>query len=186
MKLSQWRPAFKRFMAKHIQIEGYGVSEPDQYDIFLAHMPPLRDVKLTRSPPDIVNGVAYQDLWLLARYPGSTPYNELPIGFLEGLYANLVIHLELEHGSLDDAANPGVPLLQGLSTQQVETPVKVSELSYANQDWLAEVHLIIRIDFNAQPETPIPTILLNGMDLEVYRSTLRDLEDATLDWRIVL
>lgn len=184
--MSQWRNAFKRFIARYVTITGYGVAEPDTYGVFLAHLPPLSEVTYTRTPPDIVMGSAVQNLFILARYPGSIPYSALPIDTLEGLYCTLAMHINLEHGKLDDLATPGVSLLQQCSTLKIDNPVIVHETSYANQDWVIEVHFGVKIIWNAQPETPIDTILLDGLDLEIYRSTLRDLADASLDGILTL
>ena len=181
MKLSQWRPAFKRFIIRYVDISGYGVAEPDEYGIFLAHLPPLTDVEYTRSPPDIVQSSATQHLYLLARYNGETPYRDLPIGALEGLHSNLSLHCLLEHSKLTDATLPTIPLLISLSAAKVSQPVRVEELSYANKDWLAVVEFVFDIAWYGEPETTIGTILLQGLNLEVYRSTIADINTATLD-----
>jgi hypothetical protein len=181
MKMSIWRPALKTFLAKYITISGYGVAEPDTYGVFLAHLPPLTEVTYTRSPPDICQGQAIQNIFILARYPGTQTFNDLPIASLEGLYCSLVMHFELENGKLVDPLHPGIPLLQQCTTTKIDEPVKVHEVSYANQDWVIEIHLGIRIVWNAEPEIPIDTILLEGLNLEIYRSTLKSLSDASLD-----
>lgn len=186
MKMSQWRPALKSFLARYISISGYGVAEPDTYGVFMAHLPPLAEVLYRKSPPDIATGEAIQHVYILARYPGTMQYNDLPLATLEGLYCTLILHCELENSKLVATTAPAVPLLQSLATMRVDFPLKVEELSYANKDWLVVLHLALKLTWNAEPEVPLDVILLNGIDLEVWRSTLKAIPDATLDWKITL
>lgn len=190
MRLSQWRPSFLAFINQYLDFEGgFGLSMPTTVGAFVGHVPPLFNTEYSPIPPDTAVGKAEQWFFLLARFPYDIPYKDLPIGALEGLHASMCLRLLWNWSRIRDTTgrqgyDPYKPLLSGLAVIESDYPVKVSEDSYENRDWLIQLTWKTVITFEAEPEEPIDPILLTHLDIDVYRSTLRDISIATLDKRI--
>lgn len=190
MRLSQWRPSFLAYLNQYVDFSGgFGLSVPEAYGVFVGHVPPLFRVSYSTHPPDSAIGYGEQWWFLLARYPYSTAYKDLPIALLEGLHCSLTLRFLWSWGRILDATarpdwNHQQPLLNSLELLTPEYPVQVKEDSYENRDWLVQLTWKARLMWNAEPENPIPSVLLTNLDLDVYRSTLRDITDATLDMHL--
>ncbi len=187
MRISQWRPAFYQFINEHLDYSGgFGLSMPTTVGAFVGHLPPLFNTFYRTLPPDSAVGQAEQWLFLLARYPYDIPYKDLPISVFEGIHATMAMRLLWNWSRIRDVTDrpgfdPNAPLLTGLTVMQTDYPVKISEDSYENRDWLITVTWKTIITFDAEPELAIDPVYLSELDIDVYRSTLKDIKTAVLD-----
>lgn len=165
MKISEWHPAFKRYVERYVVVTTWEVERPLNYNVSTGFIPPLFGVHYFKNN-DTIMGTGQQGFGVQYRLPRNMNYVDIPVQYYQGIHSTLAIHMVSEWREIAD-----IQSLQMVSN----SPVQVEEMGDAKSDWLITILWQANIQWIAELEAPVlPRYSFDRIDLAIRRANVLD------------
>ena len=188
MKLGEFRPALQTWMDSKLSIDSWYLEVPTAVGQTVAMIEPYSDISSWRSGDQLdVKAKATWQLRTATRFSATDLYSEyqlevdrLNLARLEQIHA--VLMRSLWNSGTD--IHPDIIAVQPLA---VPKPVTIGELERDETgDWLVVLLWRPQIEWVITPDEDDPLVGITELTIDLYRASLADLEDNTLDRSFVI